>query len=578
MAENPIGMRQPRTSKRLAGATLSILATLLVGCQDVKIPDALLRTPPPKALGVASPSPTPAELIPTTLEVPNQQLSRSRLRNYYLHKYSAEQLESTRAAVALVLPNYNHSDALSARAEMLAFNYVVFHETEYHRLNVNHNTIRPYEALLKRLCHNFDVPLYPVLAIVSWENSGARTKVSWANAAGLGQMTWGAIEQAHASARKIALGLREKAKAHPEQAPQLLAEADLLNLSDRHQKYARAHHLPDERFSPEANLEDVVMFFKFLLEEYGGDIDLAIVAYHQGVGNMDDILQDYLSRKDPSAPTPDIDRRPFIDALKRWNITYVTLWNDLRSRQMLNGLRTMKGVTTTPDNIGDALGDESDIYLWKVLGSLAGYERGDAFVQKQMALNKAPQAQVEMAGLPIYDSADAIHRALDMGTLVQSRFRPVPDRKGTPALTGSFVGEDTLVTPELEGYLIHLTDRFRVATGNAQASLPLRNLMAVRSLQAGSRSLFTRVQLRGVTAVLVPSRLEDLQHQALARLLTEDFTMDRIYKVSLRDKSQLLCLNPRYGDEFLNYYRPAADDAQPTSPDSTPDAPRQAQL
>ena len=550
LPRNGLQFRSSRWLRVVSSVSVLGLGLGLGGCH-FKIPEALLVTPSPSPV-VRQADATPSagsELYPSG-DAPETGYSHSPLRNFYLHKYTREQLESTRAVVDMVLTNYHHADATQAQAEILAFHWVIFHETDYHRLSMNHATIRPYEGMLKRICHDFDVPMAPVLAIVSWENSGSGNKVSWADAAGLGQMTWGAIDEAHRSAARMVELLKAQAKQHPELGSHLHTQAEALSLASRHARLARQHHLKDERFSPEANLEDVVMFYKFLLDKYGGCVDLAIVAYHQGVGNMDAILEDYLTRKDPSAPNAS-DRGLFIDAINKWKITYVTLWNDERSRQMLNGLRTMDGVPTTPENKDNALGDESDIYLWKVLGSLAGYQRGGAFVQKMMARDKAPQAQVEVGGLPIYNSASGIRQAVEAGRLIHSRLVSQPGQGAAP-LEADYQGLENAITPELDGYLLNLRARFRQATGDNAANLPLRTLLDVRDLQRGSKSLFTTVQLRGVTACLVPSRLSAEPRSALNKLLKEDYTMDRIYWVGLRDKSELLCLNPRYGDDFLN--------------------------
>ncbi|CAN0393214.1 unnamed protein product, partial [Phaeothamnion confervicola] len=93
-------------------------------------------------------------------------------------------------------------------------------------------------------------------------------------------------------------------------------------------------------------------------------------------------------------------------------LNYLSLWNDRRSREMLNGLRTLDGDPRTRQNASQALGDESDIYPWKVLGSLCAYRQGLDYVTKEQAKYNLPQVEVEVIGLPLYTTPDQIAAAV----------------------------------------------------------------------------------------------------------------------------------------------------------------------
>lgn len=500
------------------------------GCRSAQ------TTPPP--LAENTPAATSSENL---LALPNHDEHRGQLRLYFGQKYSPTEVQAVRQVVNSTLSEYPARDQDQAVAEILAFSDVVYRITKTHRLENNHNAIRRYQDVLKKYCDLYQVPYWPVLAITSWENSGDVGKVSWADAAGLGQMTPGAIDQAH----NFALELAHRPGVDSARA------AELEKVARRHAYMAKRAHVADERFMPECNVEDVVLFYKFLYEKYGERADHAIGAYHKGLANHDDIIKDFLVRKEGSCPDPLRDRLGFIAAMRRQNVTYITLWNDQRCREMLNGLRTLDGDPTTPYNSSQALGDESDIYPWKVLGSLSGYLQGEQYVASQQQKFSAPQAESEVHGIPKYTEPSQIKNALEVGKLVRLKL-PIEDRGVTYNVSDAHRELAYAVTPELEGYLYQLTKRWRERTGKQDVKLPIRRLLAVGDLAAGSEDLIDAVQLRGVTVQLDLSELEKEHRLALENEIKEDYLMDRIYEKSLKNDRLLLCLNPRFGFEFLD--------------------------
>lgn len=520
----------------LVGAMLCLQA-----CQK-PVPEATLTPATP----VASTTPARLELPPEI----DPALEKGQLRAYYRKKYTQREFDSVRELVEEVLPHYSPSEKRQAIAEILSFFYVIFHETEHHRLDRNHAALRKHEKSLLYFCEKYKVPYQPVMAIVSWENSGGSNKVSFADAAGLGQMTDGAIETAHTFAQNEAARLRQEAE--DPSAIEPLAK-HLESIEKRHRVMAKQAGERDERFVPECNLEDVVLFFKFLLRQYADRVDHAIGTYHKGVGNTDDLLYDYLVRLEGQLVYPAGDRNDFLSALERRNVHYITLWNDPRSRQMLNGLRTMDGEVTTEHNRSQALGDESDIYPWKVLGSLAAYRQGDAYVQEQIQRYSEPQSEVEVKGLPLYQSLESMKAAVKQHHLVHSR-APLSDLGFRADQAAEYAEMGDLVTPELEGYLFSLVARWRKAANQADLELPVKTLMNTRAVAHGQYGLFSKVQLRGVTALIAPQELSGYARKNLKKVLEVDFLNDRIYRSTLENGDILICLNPRFGHQFWAAY------------------------
>lgn len=521
-------------------------ALLLLGCQRPG-PVASLTPATPVPSGTGTPNATGPQALPPEID---PALEKGQLRAYYNKKYTQREFDSVRSVVEELFPNYTPAEKRQAIAEILAFSYVIFHETEYHKLDKNHAALRRHEKTLMETARRYQVPPLAVMAIVSWENSGGTSKVSAADAAGLGQMTDGAIDEAHRYAHQEAGRLRLEATNPAGVEP--MAKY-LESIEFRHQKAARVAKVPDERFVPECNLEDMVLFFRFLLAQVGGRVDHAIGSYHKGAANTDDILYDYLTRTEGQVVPPGSDRSDFLSALERRKVTYLSLWNDPRSRQMLNGLRTMDGDVTTAENRSQALGDESDIYPWKVLGSLAAYRQGEAYVKEQVQRYSGPQSEAETRGLPVYESLAALKKAIQEKKLIQSH-APLADYGYRSGFPSEFASYSDFVTPELEGYLYSLVMRWRKTANQAELQLPVKTLMNTRALSVGGYGLFSRVQMKGVTCLLAPQDLPEEARAALRKVLEVDFLNDRIYRSTLDNGDVLITLNPRFGHQFLAAY------------------------
>lgn len=461
----------------------------------------------------------------------------SELTAYHAIKYPPWQRQLVARCVEDVMPHASAAERRQAVQEVLAFFHVVYHPTRSHRVENNVAVVTRFHDEIALACERFGVPQAMAFAILTWENSGGTSAESYAACVGMGQLSDGAVLQAHrVSARFARVELAAEgvclvvaelvdlltrqnllATLLRERAAYLGQRARDLDLARTHERLRREARVRDERAVPRANIEDSVVFMRYLLEMYGGRADLAVSAYHNGVGNTDDLLRDYLERVEPqSAGFTLRTRAALFDALRRRGISYVTLWNDLRCRQMLNGLRTMDGDVTTPANASQAMGDESDIYLWKTLAALAA-TRATPQQVTALSLRYAPsQGEAETAGF-------------------------------TPQ-TGRVEGRGVRVTREMHGYLNRLEQRLAASGGARKGGLHVREVADRRVRDAG---------------VAVDLQVDSA---ALARLLYEDWLFDRIYKSRLADGRVRIFLNPRFGDEFFRGYARSLKPTRPTGP------------
>jgi hypothetical protein len=449
---------------------------------------------------------------------------RSAMARYYAHKYPAWQIRLVAAGIDQVFTGVGPEARHEAILDTLAFFHVVYHPTRSHRIENNLAVTRRYRDEIALACERFGVPKAMALAILTWENSGSTAATSFAACVGMGQLSEGAMRQAHRLSARFARvhlaaegfcfllanvlegiwGGNALTHAIRDRGEWLQARALELDLEAVHAGLARSSGIADERAIPRANIEDSVVYMRYLLEMFGGRADLAISAYHNGVANTDDLLRDYLRRKDPAASHFTFrDRAPLLAAIRRHRISYVTLWQDRRCHQMLNGLRTMDGDITTPANAREAMGDESDIYVWKTLAALAGLRASESQLAELCDRYAGPQADVEIA-----------------------RFKPGDD------LVRAY---GVRLTREMAGYLDSVDRRLALMYGKKpRPSLPVRAAHFSESHQNG---------------VAVDLRLDDGR---LARLIHEDWLFDRIYTSRLPDGRVHVCLNPRYGDEYLS--------------------------
>jgi soluble lytic murein transglycosylase-like protein len=142
----------------------------------------------------------------------------------------------------------------------------------------------------------------------------------------------------------------------------------------------------DDRFNPPKALAATVRYLKLAERSFGGRSDLAVVAYHMGIGNLQHVLTDY----DGGDPVP-----------------YVQLYFD-----------TAPDHHTAAFNLLSTLGDDSSLYWWRVLGSLAimrMYRSDRSALASLVSLQGATDSNAEVlhppAITPPFANPDALRAA-----------------------------------------------------------------------------------------------------------------------------------------------------------------------
>ncbi|MGM9999257.1 MAG: hypothetical protein ACI38Q_07735 [Candidatus Bruticola sp.] len=530
----------------------------------------------------------------------------SLLQDYYKHKYKKRERSAVVNGVKDLLPSYSEEQAEQTVNTILGYHYVVYHQTPQHNLLNNHAVARQVETQLRTICTGLNVPFEAVWAIVSWENSGDVSKVSFANAAGLGQITEGAVETAHAFGKARAEEWRQEAarlrtsdmSEDKIKAERLEKAAKLADCEERHAVLAKNNKLKDERLLMECNLEDSVLFFKYLLSKYGERVDLAISAYHNGVVNNDDVIYAYLRQvKDLNLEAEtDHNRIGLLEALERYDLKYIDLWNNLYTREILCGLRTVYGERVNDDNSSLALGDESDLYPWKVIASYAGLKAGDNFVRTLQGRYEQPLDFCEVRGLPAYDSLAKWQEGLEndwlcvissakfknFGVDVPAAEKIIPkvsqakaadkaknkadesgkkvkaqEKEVVPELSDEVKAACWYASPELYGYLSSLQKRLIEASGNPNVKLPLKNISGAWAIGRSHKACAansTESHDRGVAVDFALNKLPAVHRNILEKLILEDFLLDVVYIKRAPDGIIHVVINPRCGDEFIRGY------------------------
>jgi hypothetical protein len=117
----------------------------------------------------------------------------------------------------------------------------------------------------------------------------------------------------------------------------LLAQIPQARTQAQQRRLQRRLEAADQRFDPGDALRGAVRLLTQFEGMLGGHLDLAVTAYHMGLGNMQDILSDY----DGGRPVP-----------------YVQLYFDTAPDHHASAYRLLS-----------TLGDDSSLYWWRVLGA-----------------------------------------------------------------------------------------------------------------------------------------------------------------------------------------------------------------
>ena len=495
------------------------------------------------------------------------------LSYFYRRKYSKDEIKIVWDAVNKLFPNYSKEDKLLATRSILAYHWVVYRTTLRHNMAANIKVTKKYRKMIQKYAKLHEVPTEMVEAIISWENSGSVSKTSWAECVGVGQLSQGAVDVAHKfyipHIKKKELlvytyrGMynRFKFPLFHLAAGKHVADFDIYDVEGRHKQLAKKLKIRDERLIPSCNIEDAVVYLKLLYNNYGQRVDLAISTYHNGGLNNNDIIIDYLKRKSGGVITGKVTQKEIIQYLDKYKISFISLWKDHRSRDMLNGLRTVFGKITTSSNKRYALGDESDIYPWKVAAAYAALNASNDIVKKLIGKYYGPWDVAECRGLRIYDNYKDIRSAIKSGWLVKIPSTLYED-KGIGGLRGASETYykkrshyNYYATPELLGFLYQLNQVYRGRTKNKEIKVPIRAILESKVLEGKEGKLIPDNYKTHLQGVSIDVDLDNAKHKdILYRILKEFFLHDHIYFVR-ENGSNRACVNARYGKYYYDKYR-----------------------
>jgi len=496
-----------------------------------------------------------------------QVMAISSLESYHSTRYSNRERALAQEAVECLMASATAERRAAMVEEVLAYHHVVYHRRGFHNLSGNVAVTRGVLPVLEGYCAKYRVPGAPVAAIVTWENSGGISRVSSASCMGLGQLSQGAVSRAHQEAARFAVetalpgwladsgveglgfsGIKRKLE-------YLGTRAEEYDLDRLHERMRREAGVEDERLEPRCNLEDTVLFFHYLLGRYQGQVDLAVAAYHCGPDNLDDIIATWLTRHGEVGFRIGGSRQGMGEAILRHQLGYIDLWKDEFTRDILNGLRTVDGEVTTRKNTADALGDETDIYLWKVIGARGALDASPEDLEALMSRYAFRRDVAEYQGFPFLASREQRLKWMAEGRLVPIDGR-LRTKGGRPILINN--PEAELALPEIAGLvaMVHETAARRSGRPNSHLAIDISlpetpsGLPALAAIDLEHR--VTHLKAAGVDFNLSQCGNPEL----IGKILQELYLRDRIYLHGCRERPGTMhaCVNPRYAREFVNAY------------------------
>lgn len=455
-------------------------------------------------------------------------------------------------AVKDLFPDYTPHETARTVEEVLAVHHLVYHETKWHKIDKNVALVHKYEQIIKGFCMRYQVPFHLAIGVITWENSGGAGKSSYTGNVGFGQLSHGAVALSHAYGANIAHYLRQQAreyhrkarntgsKPNQMQAINLQRESREYDLTQKHKSLAEQFHVADERAVPLANIEDSVVFLKILLKAYADRSDLAIAAYHNGMKNMDDLLWLFIERKGwgkRSAALSEGETAAFLnEIIKKHKITFISLWEDNYIREIMSGFRAMSGNVANEANSRDTLGDESDLYPWKITGALGAYGAGeDALLHLQKRyMGRKDQSDTDM-----------------------SQISKIPPQVGLPTVGLHVLAGAPVVTPALLGLIKRLGPNVIVSkTGSIKKILicGLLKPLDVPLLSSEDKEAEDIVHSRGMAVDIDLTNYP--KKDDIRRLLKWWYHFDRIYLMRLPIQDKIvyhIAVNPKYRYEFEKY-------------------------
>ena len=162
----------------------------------------------------------------------------------------------------------------------------------------------------------------------------------------------------------------------------------------------------DERFDPEKSIEGAARYLELAKERFGRD-DLAAASYHMGIGNLESVINAYVSPRKPRGSTA--------ATVKAYGITWPRLYFDSSPARNPGTDAKLK-----------SFGDDSRHYLFKLEAAkeilrLYREDRGELERLAELQANKASAEEVLRPedDNPRYEEPGDLKQAYDSGELIR---------------------------------------------------------------------------------------------------------------------------------------------------------------
>ncbi|CAN5521228.1 hypothetical protein BH10ACT11_BH10ACT11_01750 [soil metagenome] len=176
-------------------------------------------------------------------------------------------------------------------------------------------------------------------------------------------------------------------------------------------KLVKQRRAIDQRYQASPSIEGAAKYLE-IAGKYFGDPQLAVVSYHMGIGNLDDVIGDYTGEATGEGKTAQL--------VDKDGLSYAQIFFDT------SPTRNVKAW-----NLLASFGDDSSTYLWRVLSAAQAMKLYRSNPDKLDALNSLETAKATLeevyhpeGSAEIFADGDAITNALGRGELVK-----LPDDK-----------------------------------------------------------------------------------------------------------------------------------------------------
>ncbi len=234
-----------------------------------------------------------------------------------------------------------------------------------------------YRSLIAAAVRGTDVPADLLEGLVFVESAGRAQVIagtSVADAVGLTQIL--------AGTGRVLLGMHINLKASARLTSQIASALGAAR-TERAAALERRRAAVDDRFNPARELAATVRYLRIAEHDLGGRLDLAISAYHAGIGNMQQVLRDYGGGG---------------------AVSYARLYFDVSPSSHAAAYDLLS-----------SLGDDSSLYYWRVLGAeriMALYRTDRGRLRRLNALENAYPSDAEVLVPPASGDSFADPQAL----------------------------------------------------------------------------------------------------------------------------------------------------------------------